>query len=88
MQVAVNELKASLSLYLSQAQTGEVIEVTSHRRPIARIVGIPESDTRGIGRLLAEGAMTWSGGKPEFEDPIQLTEGGTSVGRIVLEDRA
>jgi hypothetical protein len=27
---------------LSRAQRGEIIEVTSHNKPIARIVGIPE----------------------------------------------
>ncbi|MDD3838937.1 MAG: type II toxin-antitoxin system prevent-host-death family antitoxin [Phenylobacterium sp.] len=87
MQVAVNELKAALAQFLAQAQTGEVIEVTSHRRPIARIVGIPEGETQGIGRLLAEGSLAWNGGKPKFEDAIQLSEGGRTVGSIVLEDR-
>ena len=41
MPIAVRELKASLSRVLLRAQAGEVIEVTSHNRPIARIVGIP-----------------------------------------------
>lgn len=87
MQVAVNELKASLSHYLNQAQAGEVIEVTSHRRTIARILGVAANQAPGVGRMLAEGMLTWDGGKPEFDAPSQLTENGTSVSRIVMEDR-
>jgi len=41
MQVAVHDLKAHLSRFLSRAQAGESIEVTSHNRLIARIVGVP-----------------------------------------------
>ena len=38
---SINE--ASLSKLLARAQSGEVIKVTSHQKPIARIVGIPKS---------------------------------------------
>ena len=36
-QVSVRELKTHLSEWLARAQAGEVVEVTSHRKPIARI---------------------------------------------------
>ena len=48
MSVAVRELKASLSRVLSRAQNGEIIEVTSHNKPIARIIGIPEHAEPGL----------------------------------------
>ena len=48
MYVAVRELKSSLSRVLSLAQDGEVIEVTSHNKPIARILGIPKQADEGI----------------------------------------
>ena len=48
MSVAVRELKACLSRVLLRAQEGEVIEVTSHNKPIARIVGIPSCAGEGV----------------------------------------
>ena len=71
MSVAVRELKASLSRVLSRAQHGEIIEVTSHNKPIARIIGIPEQAEAGLRRLIASGAVSWSGGKPRHELPVQ-----------------
>jgi antitoxin (DNA-binding transcriptional repressor) of toxin-antitoxin stability system len=62
----IRELKAGLSRILAQAHAGEVIEVTSHDRLIARIVGIPDTGEAGLHGLVASGAAAWSGGKPAF----------------------
>lgn len=92
MQVAVRELKAHLSKMLALAQAGEEIEVRSHNRPIARIVGIPSTADgdlpAGIRRLVAEGAVTLGNGKKldDFE-PMALSPGGTPVSQMVIEDR-
>ena len=87
MHVAIRELKASLSRVLARARAGEVIEVTSHDRPIARIVGIPDEAADGLRRLVASGAAAWAGGKPTFEAPLALRPAGTPVSQLVLEDR-
>ena len=87
MSVAVRELKASLSRVLSRAQRGEIIEVTSHNKPIARIIGIPEHAEPGLRGLIACGAVSWSGGKPRHELPVAMTARGASVSQMVLEDR-
>ena len=87
MHVAVRELKAGLSRVLAQAQAGEVIEVTCHNRPVARIVGIPDPGDPGLRRLVAQGALAWAGGKPVFALPLVLAAAGTPVSRIVLDDR-
>ena len=90
MKVAMHELKAGLSRYVARARAGEVIEITSHDTPVARIVGIPPATSvvpSGIARLLASGAAAWSGGKPNFRLPLKLTEGGKSVSEMVVEDR-
>ena len=87
MSIAIRELKATLSRVLSRAQQGEVIEVTSHNKPIARIVGIPGHAEPGLRQLVASGAVTWSGGKPRHETPVRLAPRGTSVSQIVIEDR-
>jgi len=88
MPIPVRELKAGLSRVLLRAQAGEVIEVTSHNRLIARIVGIPaQAGDSGMRGLIAAGGLSWSGSKPRLAPPLDLAQGGASVGRMVLEDR-
>lgn len=86
MQVSIREFKAHLSRYLSQAQEGQALDVTSHRKVVARIVGVPAADSIGVARLVAGGAAQWAGGKP-VGAAIRLSPGGRSVSEIVLEDR-
>lgn len=87
MSVAVRELKANLSRVLALAQHGEIIEITSHNKPIARIVGIPGHAGPGLRGLIASGAVCWSGGKPKPKSPVQMSAHGTPVSQMVLEDR-
>lgn len=87
MYVAIRELKSSLSRVLALAQGGEVIEVTSHSKPIARIVGIPPQTDEGLRRLMASGILTWKGSKPKFVPAQALVPGGKPMGQMVLEDR-
>jgi len=87
MRLAIRELKAGLSRALAQARAGEVIEVTSHNRPIARIVGIPDGAEGGLRRLVASGAAAWTGSKPAFQAPLTLRPTGTPLSQLVLEDR-
>jgi prevent-host-death family protein len=87
MQVAIRDLKANLSRILSRAQAGESIEVTSHNKPIARIIGIPLGTGEGLRESIARGALSWSGGKPQLAAPVELNAPGTPVSQMVLEDR-
>ena len=87
MQVAIRELKAHLSRILSYAQGGEPIEVTSHNRLIARIVGIPGGTADGLRAPIANGTLSWNGSKPRPAAPVELTAQGTPVSRMVSEDR-
>ena len=90
-QVSVRDLKAHLSLCLARAQAGEVMEVTSHRRPIARITPVVPPRQAGVGQPLHEaitnGLVSWSGQKPVFAPPIQLPGQGTPISTIVIQDR-
>lgn len=89
MPIPVRELKANLSEVLSRAQSGEIIEVTSHNKPIARITGIPAVDTHPLGQLAADESVTWNGKKPYFATHLpQLSAGGKSLSKIIQEDRA
>jgi prevent-host-death family protein len=91
MQVGVRELKARLSKILARAQAGEEIEVRSHSKPIARIVGIPPAGGHlpdGLRRLAAAGGLTLGNGeKLEDFEPIPLSPGGMAVSQMVIEDR-
>lgn len=87
MSVAIRELKANLSRVLLRAQEGEVIEITSHNRPIARITGVPLQANSGVRALIADGSLSWSGGKPRLAPPLEVAPHGTPVSRMVLEDR-
>jgi antitoxin (DNA-binding transcriptional repressor) of toxin-antitoxin stability system len=86
MHVSIRELKAHLSQYLSQAQAGEALEVRSHRKVVARIIGVPEDAGDGLARLLGSGAAAWSGGKPAGAS-LRLSPIGSALSQMVLEDR-
>lgn len=86
MQVSIHEFKSHLSRYVSQVQSGQLIELTSHRKVVARLAGVPLADGTGVSRLLAAGAATWQGGKPGGA-ALMLQQKGTPVSKMVLEDR-
>ena len=86
MQVPMHKLKAGLSRYVARARQGEVVEITSHDKPVARLVGIPSEAMDGIAALISRGAASWAGGKPAFT-PVALKRGGKTLSEIVLEDR-
>ena len=86
MRVSIRELKTHLSRYLALARQGTALEITSHRRIVARVTGVPESTAPALGKLIAQGAAQWDGGKPRGAH-IVLSQGGNPVSRIVLEDR-
>lgn len=86
MQVSIRDLKTHLSRYLSQAREGMALEITSHRKVVARITGVPASASPALGTLIASGAAQWGGGKPKGAH-IALTPGGQPVSRMVLDDR-
>jgi len=88
MRVAVNEIKAGLSRYIAKARAGEVIEITSHDKPVARLVGIPIGVAGGVDRLLVSGRAQWSGRKPSLRAPVRLGAGGNRLSAIVVADRS
>lgn len=86
MQVSMQEFKSHLSHYVCQAQSGEVVELTSHRKVVARIVGVPLVASVGVSSLLATGRAVWQGGKPVGAS-LQLQARGKLVSEMVLEGR-
>ena len=86
MPVSIRELKAHLSQYLAEARAGKVIRVTSHRKEIARITGVPDTQDDGLARLLAAGEARWRGGKPAGAR-IKISDQGEPLATIVRRER-
>ena len=89
-QVSVRELKTHLSEWLARAQAGEVVEVTSHRKPIARITAIKPAEptsTNPLQKAIDAGLISWSGQKPVLPPPVKLNDDGPLMSDIVIEDR-
>ena len=86
MRVSMRELKTHLSQYVVQAQAGQLIELTSHRKVVARIVGVPPTGNTAVSRLLTAGVASWQGGKPAGA-ALALQGGGKLMSALVQEDR-
>jgi prevent-host-death family protein len=89
-QVSVRDLKTHLSEWLARVQAGEVVEVTSHRKPIARITAVKPAEATSSNPLqqaIDAGLISWNGQKPDFPPPIKLSGKGKLISEIVIEDR-
>ena len=89
-QVSMRELKTHLSEWLSRVQAGEVVEVTSHRKPIAQITAVNPAEpmsTNPLQKAIGAGLISWSGQKPNLPPPVKLNDGGPLMSDIVIEDR-
>ena len=89
-RVSVRDLKAHLSEWLARAQAGEVVEVTSHRKPIAHITAVSQPNPASMGPLqeaIQAGTISWNGKKPVLPAPVQLRGSGTLTSDMVIEDR-
>ncbi len=85
IEVGVRELRDGTSRYVERAQAGEVITVTKHGKPVARLVPVdlpPE-----MARLLEEGRVRWTGRKPGFGAPARLRQEGRTAADYVAEGR-
>ena len=89
-QVSVRDLKTHLSEWLARAQSGEVVEVTSHRKPIARITAVKHADSTissPLQKAMDAGLISWNGQKPNLPPPVKLRGQQTLLSDIVIEDR-
>lgn len=86
MLVSMREFKSRMAQYIVQAQSGQLIELTSHRKVVARLVGVPPAKSTGVARLLATRVASWQGGKP-IGAAFALRGQGKPVSAMVLDDR-
>ena len=71
---------------MSDDQSGSLIELTSHRKVVAKLIGVAPNNGTGVHQLLAMGVATWQGGKPVCASN-KLNAYGQSVSAMVLQDR-
>lgn len=83
---SVRDFKAHLSSYLAEVRAGRVLEITRHRQPIARVIGVPDRAISGIAGLVASGEADWSGGKPEGSQ-VRLNKSRLTMAETILRDR-
>ncbi len=95
MKVSIRELKDHLSEYLRKVAAGGEVVITSHNRPVARLVPVPElagkkpTQRELLRRLkLMSGVYVGKGGKPKgARKPIKVKSGEKPLADIVLEER-
>jgi prevent-host-death family protein len=87
MQLATHDFKSGLSGYLAAVQAGATIEITSHKRPIARVIPIPQQIGRRMDDLIRAGLITWGGQPKQHHTPVDLMREGKLASQMVIEDR-
>ena len=93
MEISVREFKDHLSEYLRRVQAGAELVVTSHGKPVARLVPPPASEANPEARALVRlRSQPWiragKGGKPMGpERPIAWPSGEKALSRLVLDAR-
>ncbi len=85
--VGVRELKARLSEYLKQVAEGNVIEVTSRGKPVARILPGVQKEKSDATELVREGVANWNGKRIRVKMPAFGLKGGKLASDLVLENR-
>jgi len=84
MQASVRELKNNLSKYLRLIREGEVLVITSHNKPVARLQATvsPPQELPNIP------GVDWRAGKPDFSSRAPRPKiKGKTLADTVLENR-
>jgi len=82
MQTSIRDLKNHLSQYLRRAQRGEEIVVTSHNRPVAKL--IPASSEEA-GTQLSRHA--WLQELDKLREDLAMAANGKPMSQLVVEMR-
>lgn len=88
-EVGIRELKAHLSAYLREVETGKEVVITRRGTPIGRIVPAHEEKSlqEKMKPLQEAGIVKWSGKKLQPREPIAEVKGDRMVSDLLLEDR-
>lgn len=87
LRVGVRDLKARMSYYLAKAKKGQVINVTSHGKSVARIFPPEITLEQRIKALQEAGIIAWSGQKLPRRKPSLVNRSDKQVSDLVTEMR-
>lgn len=94
VKVGVRELKNSLSRILALVKKGEVVQVSEWGEAVALLIPASSpSEEEGLRRIVASGAVSWAGGKPEgakVRIPSKVAKkafGGKLASEWIIENR-
>lgn len=82
--VGIKELKAKLSSYVHEANSGEQVIITEHGREVACINPISK-ERKAIMELITVNRAAWSGFKPNGIKNIKVK--GEDISITILENR-
>ena len=85
--IGVRELKTRLSVYLRRVETGEIVIITRHGKPIGRIVPLETSTEARLETLEQAGLIAWNGARLSMRSPVTQTHGRPTVAELLVEDR-
>ena len=85
IMVSVDQFKARLLDYLDEVGRGQVVEITSDDRAIARIMAVDHRPAGDLSELIQRGEIDWSGGKPAGAR-VSLGD-GPSIADLIIADR-
>lgn len=86
--VGVRELRQDASGLLARVQaTGSGIEITSHGRPVARLMPIETGTSPSRDQLIAAGVLRPGRGSPLDVTPVTLPAGSPDSGELLAQLR-
>ncbi|MBK9007270.1 MAG: type II toxin-antitoxin system prevent-host-death family antitoxin [Anaerolineae bacterium] len=87
MTVGVRDFKARLGYYLAKAKKGQIINVTSHGKSVARIFPPNITLEERVKTLQQAGIIAWSGQKLPRRKPVAINRGKKLASDLVVEMR-
>jgi len=85
--VGIRELRDKLSVYLSQVEKGNQIEITNRGKVIALLSPVKRTSLyKELLLLLEEGIASWAGGKPKGARH-SVPGRGRELSDLIIEDR-
>ena len=86
-ETGVRDLKAHLSSYLRQVETGKTVVITRHGKPIGRIVPASEPAEARLDALRQAGLIAWNKQRLQPLAPVAQAHGKRTVADLLLEGR-
>ena len=85
--VGIRELKARLSKYLKEVDQGDVLEITSRGKTIARILPSGRKRKTDAMELVQEGIANWNGKRVRVKKPSLRLKGEELASDLVTKNR-